>query len=73
MEHAREMGLLGLLGSNYLGVGVGYMLISKGGGDSGLGRGGHFGKPSETFTDRLFGAHKKVSEKAWRLISVQEN
>ena len=64
MEHARELGLLGLLGSNYLGVGVGNMLISKGAeGIRGLDEGGILENPPKAFEDELFGAHEKVSEK----------
>jgi hypothetical protein len=44
----------------------------KRGRDSGLGRGGILENPPKTFKDKLFGAHKKVSEKVWRL-RVQKN
>jgi hypothetical protein len=64
----RELGLSGLLGSNNLGVGAGTMLISKGEGIQGWGEGGIL----KTFKDKLFGAHKKVSKKAWR-FKVQKN
>jgi hypothetical protein len=66
VEHARALGLLGLLGSNYLGVGVGNMLISKGKGIQGLDQGGILENPPKTFKAKLFEAHKKVSGKVWR-------